>query len=135
MALNSKSTRKMSSKTSTTESVSAPAPPSSIVEPAEPRLKTELVFKLSRTSDAQVTIYGDATQEAIAKLTALLELSKDTFPSAAEFIQPRAAIWHSDHCDQPVTVTGFQGEHDGRRYMRVADSGAAVPEDELEYVA
>jgi hypothetical protein len=97
------------------------------------RPQTELVFKLSRNCDAQVTIYGDATQEGIAKLTALLELTKDTFPSEAEYVPPRAAMWRSGQFDQPVTVTGVQGEHDGRLYMKIAESGTAVPEDELEY--
>jgi len=45
------------------------------------RQMTELAFKLSRTSDAKIIIYGDATQEAIIKLQALLKLSEDAFPS------------------------------------------------------
>jgi hypothetical protein len=97
------------------------------------RKQTELAFKLSRESEARIIIYGDATQEAIAKLTALLGLSQDTFPTQAELDQPRQAVWKNKDHDQPVTVTGEAGEHDGRRYMKIAESGTAVPEDELEF--
>ncbi|MBD0369497.1 MAG: hypothetical protein ICV60_01480 [Pyrinomonadaceae bacterium] len=104
-------------------------------QPVDSRKTTELAFKLSRGSEARVTIYGDATQEAIAKLTALLELSQDTFPTQAELTQPRAAIWRNKDHDQPVKVIGEAGEHEGRRYMKIAESDTAVPEDELEYEA
>jgi hypothetical protein len=48
------------------------------------RPATELAFKLSKGSEARIVIYGDATQEAISKLRALLEISLDTFPTQEE---------------------------------------------------
>lgn len=94
-----------------------------------------LVFKLSRDSEARVIFNGQVTQEAIDKLAALLNLSKDAYPTKEELDrpQPRQAIWRNKDHDQPVIVTGVQGEHDGRRYMTIEGSGTAVPEDELEY--
>ncbi len=44
----------------------------------------QLRFSISRDSEAQVIFTGAVTQEAISKLTALLELQKDTFPTKAE---------------------------------------------------
>jgi hypothetical protein len=102
-------------------------------QPAVPRKMTELVFKLSRGSEARVAILGDATQEAIDKLVAHLNLTKDTFPTLEELNKPRVAIWRNKDHDQPVKVVGEAGEHDGRRYMKIAESDTAVPEDELEY--
>jgi hypothetical protein len=104
-----------------------------IGQPNETRKQTELAFKLSRGSEARVTIYGDATQEAIAKLTALLELSQDTFPTQAELVQPRSATWRNKDHDQPVKVTGELGAHDGKRYYSIAESSSGIPEDELEF--
>lgn len=43
-----------------------------------------LQFSISRDSEAQIIFSGAVTQEAIEKLTALLELQKDTFPTQAE---------------------------------------------------
>ncbi len=57
---------------------------STVRQPTDYRSMTELAFKLSRTSDAKIIIYGEATQEAIVKLQALLKLSEDAFPSSKE---------------------------------------------------
>jgi hypothetical protein len=94
-----------------------------------------LAFKISRDSEARVIFSGQVTQEAIGKLTALLDLSKDSYPTQAELQPPRRAIWRNKDHDQPVTVTGIQGEHEGRRYMSIEGSDTGVPEDELEYEA
>lgn len=93
----------------------------------------ELRFNISRDSQAIVVFTGSVTQEAIEKLAALLELQKDTFPTKAELEQPRRAIWHNKDHDQPVTVTGEAGEHEGRRFVKIEGSDTGVPEDELEY--
>lgn len=83
------------------------------ISPVEPRKLTdfrpltELSFKLSRDSDAKITIYGEASQEAIKKLRALLELSEDTFPTKEEIERPKARA-------AKETATG-------------------IPEDELEF--
>lgn len=41
------------------------------------------------------------------------------------------ATWRNRDHDEPVTVTGFAGEHDGRLWFAIADSQAAIPGDEL----
>lgn len=101
------------------------------------RKATELAFKLSRGSEARVTIYGDASQEAIQKLRALLELQEDTFPTNAEIAAQgnyRSAIWRNKDHDQPVTVTGELGiGADGRKYLKIAESQIGIPEDEIEF--
>jgi len=102
------------------------------------RKTTELAFKLSRGSEAKVTIYGDASQEAIQKLRALLELQEDTFPTNEEIATQgnyRSAVWRNKDHDQPVTVTGDLGiGTDGRKYLKVAESQVGIPEDEVEFV-
>jgi len=108
----------------------AAAPPR---QPAEFRQMTELAFKLSRGSDAKVVIYGDASQEAIKKLRALLELSEDAFPTAAELYFPRKAIWHNKDNDQPVTITNELGEKGGKRFYKAKGTSTGIPEDELEF--
>jgi hypothetical protein len=102
-------------------------------QPTEFRQMTELAFKLSRESDARVVIYGDASQEAIKKLRALLELSEDAFPTKAELYTPRLAVWRNKDHDQPVTVTGEMGEREGRRFYAVKETTTGIPEDELEF--
>ena len=101
------------------------------------RKSTELAFKLSRGSEARVTILGDASQEAIEKLCALLGLQKDAFPTAAEIAAEgnyRAAVWKNKDYDQPVTVTGQLGTGpDGRNYLKVAESNIGIPEEEIEF--
>jgi hypothetical protein len=94
-----------------------------------------LVFNISRNSEARVFFNGPVTQEAITKLSALLELSKDTFPTKEELErpQPRAATWRNKDHDQPVKVVGEAGELDGRRYVKIEGSDTGVPEDELEF--
>lgn len=42
---------------------------------------SELRLKISRNCEAKVTFSGTVTQDAITKLVALLEMSKDTFPT------------------------------------------------------
>jgi len=53
---------------------------------AEPKREEEsvLVFKISKDSEARIVFTGNVTQEAIEKLTALLNLSKDTYPTIEE---------------------------------------------------
>ncbi len=46
-----------------------------------------LRFSIARDSVAQITFNGPITQEAIEKLSALLDLQKDTFPTAAELLE------------------------------------------------
>ena len=46
--------------------------------------KSELKLKISTISEAKIIFSGPVTQEAIAKLIALLDLSMDTFPTRAE---------------------------------------------------
>lgn len=88
-------------------------------QPLEYRKATELAFKLSRDSEARITIYGDATQEAIEKLAALLELQKDTFPTKAELEQPKAEKQRTDvgqlFDEEPETLSP------GRRAMALDD--------------
>jgi hypothetical protein len=45
---------------------------------------TNLQFKLSRECSAFICLTGVVTQEAIQKLIALLEISKDTYPRSDE---------------------------------------------------
>ncbi|GEM_PF-1709520 len=95
--------------------------------------ESELKFNISRESQARVIFNGQVTQEAIEKLAALLNLSKDTFPTKAELEQPRQAIWHNKDHDQPVRVLEDAGVHAGRKYVKIEDSHTAVPEDELSF--
>jgi hypothetical protein len=103
--------------------------------PIGARKTTELAFKLSRGSEAKVTIYGDASQEAIQKLRALLELQEDTFPTSEEIAAQgnyRSAVWRNKDHDQPVTITGELGPGpDGRKYLKIAESQVGIPEDEI----
>lgn len=95
-----------------------------------------LVFKISRDSEARVLFTGQVTQEAIDKLSALLNLSKDAYPTKAELAQTRVAIWHNKDHDQPVKVVGDVGTGpDGRHYVQVEGRDGGVPEDELEYTS
>jgi hypothetical protein len=120
-----------------------PTPPPSLVQfynldgtPAVPAKTTELAFKLSRGSEARVVIYGEASQEAIEKLTTLLDLQKDTFPTREELERPqaRSATWKNKDHDQPVTVIGDLGNGpDGKHYLKIAESDTGVPEDDLEF--
>jgi hypothetical protein len=99
-----------------------------------PQGESVLVFKISRDTEARVFFTGQVTQEAIDKLSALLNLSKDAYPMKAELEQPRPAIWHNKDHDVPVRVTGAAGPGpDGRQYMHIEDSDRGVPEDELEF--
>jgi len=41
------------------------------------------------------------------------------------------AIWRNATHDEPVTVTGFAGQHDGRLFFAIAESKTAIPGDEL----
>jgi hypothetical protein len=105
-----------------------------------------LVFKISQDSEAQIIFNGIVTQEAIAKLTALLELSRDTFPSKAELNPklrpvasaqqfPSRAIWRNKDVDQPITVIDRIGSgHDGRDYLKIEGSDTAIPEDEVRFI-
>ena len=96
---------------------------------------SELVFRITRDSEARIVFSGPVTQEGIAKLTALLTLSKDAFPSMQELKKPMRAMWHNKDVDQPVTVIGEAGMTDGRRYVKIEGSDTAIPEDEISYTA
>jgi hypothetical protein len=119
------------------DSLASAVQPSSPASPTARRellsSERELKFNISRDTQARVIFTGPVTQEGIEKLAVLLDVSKDTFPTKAELEQPRSAIWRNKDHDQPVTVTGVQGEHDGRRYMKIDGSDTGVPENELEY--
>jgi hypothetical protein len=93
----------------------------------------ELRFNISRDSEAQVIFHGPVTQEAIDKLAKLLELQKDTFPTRAELVRPRTAIWRNKDHDQPVTITGELGEKNGKRFYAAKETGTGIPEDELVF--
>lgn len=41
------------------------------------------------------------------------------------------AIWRNATHDEPVTVAGFTGQHDGRLFFAIAESKTAIPGDEL----
>jgi hypothetical protein len=120
----------------------SPTPPPSLVQffnldgtPAVPAKTTELAFKLSRGSEARVVIYGEASQEAIEKLTSLLDLQKDTFPTREELERPQArfATWKNKDHDQPVTIVGELGEQGGKRFYAAKETATGIPEDELEF--
>lgn len=107
-----------------------PTPP--LGQPLAPG-ESVLVFKISRDSEARVIFNGQVTQEAIDKLAALLNLSKDSYPTKAELEQPRSAVWRNKDHDQPVRVTGELGEKDGKRFYAVEGNSSGIPEDELEF--
>jgi hypothetical protein len=112
-----------------------PPPVEQTVPPVGATGEKVLVFNISRNSEARVFFNGPVTQEAITKLSALLELSKDTFPTKEELErpQPRSATWRNKDHDQPVKVTGDLGEKDGKRFYAIEGSGSGIPEDELEF--
>jgi hypothetical protein len=101
----------------------------------EPKSLKVYNFPIARDLDAAVTFSNPAvTQEAIEKLSALLLLSKDIFPTKAELEKPRFGVWSSKDHDLPVTGTGAAGAgQDGRQYVAIEGSTTAVPEDEIEY--
>jgi hypothetical protein len=60
---------------------------SQLMAPTNKPDEPALVFKISRDSEARVTFSGAVTQEAIEKLRALLDLTKDTYPRQSELEQ------------------------------------------------
>jgi hypothetical protein len=78
-------------------------------------------------------VIGQVTQEAIKKLRALLELSEDVYPTQAELIKPKPAMWRNKDYDAPINVTGELGEKDGKKFYAVEGSNTGVPEDELDF--
>ena len=94
--------------------------------------ETELRVNIAHNSQARIVFTGQVTQEAIDLLSDILKIQKRTFPTEAQ-LNRRSAVWHNKDHDQPVTVTGEAGEHDGRRYVKIEGSSTAVPEDELEF--
>lgn len=79
------------------QSTAAAAPATSVAPTAAQGFPTPtagesiLAFKISRDSEARVFFSGQVTQEAIEKLSALLDLSKDAYPTKAELEQPKPA--------------------------------------------
>ena len=43
------------------------------------------------------------------------------------------AIWRTKDTDEPITVTGYLGEHDGRHYYRIDGSTTGVPVDDVAW--
>jgi hypothetical protein len=103
------------------------------IPPPAPLGESVLAFKISKDSEARIVFSGQVTQEAVAKLLALLELSKDTFPTQGELATKRAGVWRNKDVDQPVTVIGEAGSEDGRRYVKIEGSDTAIPDDEITY--
>jgi hypothetical protein len=93
-----------------------------------------LMLRISRDSQVQITFNGRVTQEGIDKLVALLNVSKDNYPTKAELEQPRQAIWRNQDHDQPVKVVGDAGMHEGRKYVSIEGSQTSIPEDEITYI-
>jgi len=62
------------------EKKGSPEKPVGGIEPEHRNLR----FNIARDAQARVLFTGRVTQEAITKFCALLELSKDTFPTEAE---------------------------------------------------
>lgn len=116
-----------------TERIVTP-PPANMAEFEPLRLNEDVLsFNLSRNGRAQVRFNGQVTQEAIRKLIALLELSVDTYPTQAELIQPKRAMWRNKDHDRPVTVTGELGKKDGKKFYSIEESSTGIPEDEMEF--
>lgn len=107
--------------------------------PEDEANESVLAFRISRDSRVRVIFSGEVTQEAIEKLTLLLENSKDTFPTKEELEKskrekPRPAVWHNEDHDVPVNVTGSLGiGQDSKEYMSIEGSTTGVPADKLEY--
>ena len=96
--------------------------------------ETVLNFKISRNGGATIIFSGEEiTQEAISKLAAMLEFSKDVYPTQAELIQPKKAVWRNKDHDQPVTVTGELGEQDGKKFYSIEGSNTGISQDELDF--
>lgn len=66
----------------------------------DPESSSILKFKISTASEAKIVFNGPVTQEAIAKLVAILELSKDTYPTKAEIEKQRASQLDEDPYNQ-----------------------------------
>lgn len=49
-------------------------------------------------------------------------------------VQTGAAVWHSAEADQPVEVTGYAGSDGGKRYVTIAGSDTAIPQDQITYL-
>jgi hypothetical protein len=90
-----------------------------------------LVFKISRDSEARVIFSGQVTQEAIDKLAALLNLSKDAYPTQAELGRRRKAEWHKNNLlEKYIWAIGKPYVRDGVEYMKVEVDGH--PDEILE---
>lgn len=96
----------------------------------------EFSFPLSFQRDvkATVTIYGDKLKRRdleflTKKIGDLLEGFEDEEPEP----ELRAATWRNKDHDQPVTITGELGEHDGKRFYAAKETSTGIPEDELEF--
>ena len=49
-------------------------------------------------------------------------------------VQTGAAVWHGAGQDQPVEVTGYAGSYGGKRYVTIAGSETAIPQDQVTYL-
>lgn len=93
---------------------------------------TTLIFRISKESEVRISFDGTPTQEAIDKLIALLQLSKDTYPTAAELLNKKA-IWRSGEGDIPINVRSELGVRDGIKYFAIEGSNTGIPETEIEF--
>lgn len=56
-------------------------------------------------------------------------------PNLQEKVKTGPAIWANKDVDQPVNITGYAGELNGRQYVNVKGSNSAIPVDEIKYSA
>jgi hypothetical protein len=96
----------------------------------------EFSFPLSFQRDvrATITIYGEGLKRRDLeflkkKVGDLLEGFEEEEPET----QVRSAMWRNKDHDQPVTITGELGEHDGKRFYAAKETSTGIPEDELEF--
>lgn len=89
-------------------------------------------LSLQRDVKATITITGDTIRRRDLeflkkKVGDLLEGFEEEEP------EPRTATWRNKDHDEPVTITGEMGEHEGRKYYAAKETGTGIPEDELEF--
>jgi len=86
-------------------------------------------------------IAGGRCGDGLASVDGFTDRPNDTIASGARqplklasaldpgFTGP--AIWHNGDHDEPVTVTGLAGQHDGRLFFAIEGSTTAIPGEEL----
>jgi len=76
----------------------------------------------------------------IAAVTTGVDLLVEVVESEAPSFGPQhigarfgKALWRRQDGDEPVTVVGYLGRHEGREYVGIAESTTGVPLDEIVY--